>query len=163
MDTLKEEEGEVGSLFIEDCYFFNPGQMTSKPTTVQIKSKTDPEALLNDLSASLKTFSSTVRTWTEQQNSSDAFQQTSFTNFNETRQPRLGLGAKPVKTTIGTSLNANGSVSTNLALKQQLTNSSKNRNEIMRVEKQRVHSRKHGKEMEDESSGGRASMIKKKK
>lgn len=136
------------------CMTLKPQTATSTTNSVKIKSKTDPEALLNDLSTSLKSFSSTVRTWTSAENF-DTRSHSSSTSSNNVemnmRPARLGLGAKPVKSVVG-----GEGVSANLTLKKQLTSSSS------KVTKPEVTGR-FSKLKEVEEEGGRASMISKNK
>ena len=91
---------------------------TTNPSTnipVQIKVKSDPEALLNDLSASLKSFNTTVRTWTTA-STLPSTTPAAHVHTGEMRQARLGLGAKAQRQVV-----AGDSVAGNLALKNQLT------------------------------------------
>lgn len=100
--------------------------MTDKPTTsVQIKAKSDPEALLNDLSTSLKSFQSTVRAWTAVETDLPKTSGNNNLSGSDTmRQARLGLGAKPQRQTV-----AGDSVTANIALKNQLTNDNNRHNQ----------------------------------
>lgn len=127
-----------------------------------VKAKSDPEALLNDLSSSLKSFQSTVSTWT-------AASELPATNTNtavsaDMRPARLGLGAKPQRNAV-----AGDSVAGNLALKNQLTGKSSQKHEQKKIQNIPTNSKvskptstKRRTESDDES-GGRASLIKNKK
>ncbi len=136
--------------------------MSTNPSVVKIKSKADPEALLNDLSTSLKSFSSTVRTWTaagEPANSNGS-------NVEMTMRPaRLGLGAKPVKASVEGVVGGDGGVSANLKLRKQITGSTAGRVEktrssiVFRGHGNKVVKPKSGKKSDDDEDGGRASMI----
>jgi len=141
---------------------------SNKPSfsSVQIKSKSDPEALLNDLSSSLKSFQSTVRTWT----SSSTLPLNNPSNAGGNgdtgtmRQARLGLGAKAQRQVV-----AGDSVAANILLKNQLTGksnpSSANKNNYhqtnhkqnIKVTKVTAAKKRGGLDDED---GGRASLIK---
>jgi hypothetical protein len=155
--------------------------MTGKPSNPnpQIKAKSDPEALLNDLSSSLKSFQSTVRTWTSSNSTSFPLSSTSYNSSGDSmRQARLGLGAKPQRQAV-----AGDSVSGNIALKNQLTGQLNNQN-IQNNQKFKFthsHTQKHNShtltnntnsikvnkqttkkrnDLDDEDGGGRASLIK---
>lgn len=148
--------------------------MTDKPTaSVQIKAKSDPEALLNDLSTSLKSFQSTVRTWTTvvETNLPKTSSNNNVSGSDTMRQARLGLGAKPQRQTV-----AGDSVAANIALKNQITGGS-NRHNSQTSQKQNIkfnnsHKNNHlskvakptGKKRNDsdDEDSGRASLIKSK-
>ena len=139
----------------------------TKPITV--KAKSDPEALLNDLSSSLKRFQSTVRSWTSE---AAPGKQSSTVSSVEMRPARLGLGAKAERKVAGSD-----SVAGNLALKNQLTREFKGRggstssargstsSSSISTSASKSHSKppQKRKETSDEEGGGRASMISNKK
>ena len=136
----------------------------TKPSSssVQIKSKSDPEALLNDLSSSLKSFQSTVRTWTS--SSTLPLNNPSNAGGGDTgtmRQARLGLGAKAQRQVV-----AGDSVAANILLKNQLTGKSNppiNKNNYhqttykQNIKVTKVTAKKRGSDDED---SGKASLIK---
>ena len=136
----------------------------------QVKSKSDPEALLNDLSSSLKCFNSTVREWTlDSSNNNSAKMMDNSVIYRSaemtTRPARLGLGAKPQKNVV-----AGDGVFANLALKTQLTGPTNTRTFVNSNHKTSVNhktptnsrnlknSRNPVKAI-DFDEGGRASMI----
>lgn len=127
---------------------------------VQVKAKSDPEALLNDLSSSLKTFQSTVRSWTTKNTNTNITNVTGSQIFPETRPTRLGLGAKAQK-----QMGAGDSVAGNLALKKQLTsnttnkNSSKNISQSSGVVKTAAKAHSNVKKSLDDDAMGRATLI----
>lgn len=133
----------------------------SKPKTVTVKAKSDPEALLNDLSSSMKSFQSTVRNWTANNSGNlSSSSSTSTMATPEMRPARLGLGAKAER-----KVASSDSVAGNLALKKQLTGvNSKNEvnnRPVYKVQKPQQSTQKQRRD--DEESGGRASMISSKK
>lgn len=130
----------------------------SKPKTVTVKPKSDPEALLNDLSTSMKSFQSTVRNWTANISGNLSSSASTMTT-PEMRPARLGLGAKAER-----KVASSDSVAGNLALKKQLTgvDSKKefNNKPVYKVQKPQNTQKQR---RDDEESGGRASMISSKK
>lgn len=150
----------------------NTSNTPSSQTVVKLKAKSDPEALLNDLSSSLKSFQSTVRLWT-QSSTLPASVSNNFdanSNRNGLRPARLGLGAKAQRNVQG------DSVAGNLALKKQLTGSAnekpafipgnnkyKNSNMTSNKNNHNNYSNKPKKRNDsDDECGGRASLISKK-
>lgn len=102
------------------CIMNNKTPNIKDNLSVQVKSKKDPEALLNDLSTSLKSFQSTVRIWTQSSTLTPSTTSTDSLNNSSLRPARLGLGAKVQRNQGGTSGNGGG-VGVNMILKKQLT------------------------------------------
>ena len=137
----------------------------NKSVPIKVKTKSDPEALLNDLSTSLKSYQSTVKNWTT--NSSAATEKFSnppaLTVFDSNRPARLGLGAKPQKNNVA----ALESVSKTLELKKQIvssnkvikTTASKNNNFCSK----KIIKKSNNYLNEEDEERGRASMIKSRK
>ena len=124
---------------------------------VEVKAKSDPEALLNGLSASLKSFQSTVRTWTA--NASPAQTSTQANSSMEMRPARLGLGAKAERKAV-----PSDSVAGNLVLKKQLTGTGNRAGKICDKQSFSFKEQKgKRREFEEEAEGGRASMLKSKR
>ena len=77
----------------------NTVQSSPSPPQPATTVKRNPEALLDDLSASLSTFSSTVKTWlpvnAPVSSASTSTASVSWHQNGTGREPRLGLGAKP--------------------------------------------------------------------
>lgn len=107
-------------------------QQPQQPQTTQIPQpsqpslpsvKRNPEALLDELSGSLSTFSSTVSTWLPPESKRPKSSSTAITptwNSQPGRAPRLGLGAKPQPNQKESDAESAG-VFASLALKQKLT------------------------------------------
>lgn len=93
----------------------------SQPTLPSVKR--NPEALLDELSGSLSTFSSTVSTWLPPESKRPKSSSNAITptwNSQPGRAPRLGLGAKPQPNQKESDAESAG-VFASLALKQKLT------------------------------------------
>lgn len=129
---------------------------------IKVKAKADPEALLNDLSSSMRSYQSTVKNWTSASAASATLSNSpTHVSFETSRPARLGLGAKPQKNSA-----ALESVSKTLELKKQLTNSAATTHKVTKSTKKEFNANRNRKlrdENDDDEDGGRASMIKKKK
>ncbi len=68
--------------------------ITPSTTTTTNTVKRNPEALLDDLSLSLTSFTSTVKTWLPTSPVSSSTSAVSWHQNGSAREPRLGLGAK---------------------------------------------------------------------
>lgn len=131
-------------------------EMDPKPVPKGVvKPKSDPEALLNDLSSSLKSLQSTVRTWT----AAAAQTRTPAAQPVEMRPARLGLGAKPERKVAGPD-----SVTGSLALTKQLVTAATatTRKKSGSAHEHNAKQQKR-KGFDDDDERGRASMIAKKK
>jgi hypothetical protein len=138
--------------------------------------KRNPEALLDDLSLSLNTISSTVKTWlpstapSATMNSSSSAPQTavSWHQNGSGREPRLGLGAKPLSASasVTESTAENSGIFASLQLKKKLISataveSKKSSVFASGVGKSKKH-RRHG-EVEEETSRFSSSLKKRNK